>query len=157
MPDTRDVVPVVVDTREQRPYAFDAGRVMVTRGMLAAGDYSLVGLEDRVAIERKSLDDFVSTVIFGRDRFRAELDLMSGYEFAAVVVEANVDDMLEGRYTSKASPQSLFAIMCSIIADRGISVFFLSDRQTAQAAVEQLLVRLYRKMTTPISDSHQGE
>lgn len=142
-----ELVPVVVDTREQRPYIFDSSKVSVTRSGLVAGDYSLVGLEDRVAIERKSLNDLVSTVIFGRDRFRTELDLLGGYSFTAIVVEASVEDLLRGRYESKASPQSIFGIVCSIIADRQIPVYFLSDRQTAQATVEQVLIRVYRRLT----------
>lgn len=150
----RDVVPIVVDSREKVPYAFDSSKASVARAMLPAGDYSLAGFETRVAVERKSLDDFVSTVIFGKERFRAELDLLADYEFAAIVVEAGIDDLLAGRYRSKTNPLSVFAIACSIIADRRIPVFFLSDRQTSQAAVEQILSRLYRQLTAvPIAES----
>ncbi len=63
------LVPIVVDTREQEPYGFDAGRVRVIRRALPAGDYSLEGMESTVAVERKSLPDFVSTVIHSRPRF----------------------------------------------------------------------------------------
>ncbi len=41
---------IVIDSREQRPYQFP-GAVVKT---LPTGDYSIVGLTDRVAIERKS-------------------------------------------------------------------------------------------------------
>jgi ERCC4-type nuclease len=68
-----DRITVVVDTREQEPYSFDSDKVSAVRKALPAGDYSLVGLEERVAVERKSLTDFVSTVIRGRKRFHREL------------------------------------------------------------------------------------
>lgn len=138
------LIPIVVDSREQRPYLFDSSTTSVCRAALPAGDYSLAGFEDRIAIERKSLDDFVNTVIHGRDRFRAELDKFATYEYAAIVIEASVEDLLAGRFQSKANPVSLFAIWCSIVADRKIPAFFLSDRQTAQAAVQQILCRLWK-------------
>jgi DNA excision repair protein ERCC-4 len=142
---THGMVPVVVDTRESRPYLFDSSVVEVRRAALAAGDYSLVGSETRVAIERKSLDDFVNTLIHARDRFRAELDILQTYDYAAIVIEANVDDLLAGRYESDAAPAALFGIWCSIITDRRIPAYFLSDRQTAQFAVQQMLARLHRR------------
>ena len=45
-------VTIVVDTREQEPYAFDPKRVIVTRKALPAGDYSVEGYEDSVAVIR---------------------------------------------------------------------------------------------------------
>jgi ERCC4-type nuclease len=72
-----DRITVVVDTREQEPYSFDSDKVSAVRKALPAGDYSLVGLEERVAVERKSLTDFVSTVIRGRKRFHRELEKLS--------------------------------------------------------------------------------
>lgn len=74
-----DRITVVVDTREQEPYSFDSDKVSAVRKALPAGDYSLVGLEERVAVERKSLTDFVSTVIRGRKRFHRELEKLSAY------------------------------------------------------------------------------
>ncbi len=144
MPDATPLIPIVVDSREQRPYLFDSATTSVCRAALPAGDYSLKGFETRIAIERKSLDDFVNTVIHGRERFRAELDKFATYDYVAIVIEASVDDLLAGRFQSKANPAALFAIWCSIVADRKIPAFFLSDRQTAQFAVQQILARLWR-------------
>lgn len=141
------LIPIVVDSREQRPYLFDSSTTSVCRAALPAGDYSLEGFESKIAIERKSLDDFVNTIIHAKDRFRAELEILSTYDYAAIVIEANVEDLLASRFQSRANPTSLFAIYCSIVADRRIPAFFLSDRQTSQAFVQQLLSRLYRKAT----------
>jgi len=61
---------IICDSREQLPYEFSgmewgAGETCVVptvvRG-LAQGDYSIQGLEDRIAIERKSLDDLYGSV-----------------------------------------------------------------------------------------------
>ena len=51
-----DRVTVVVDTREQEPYTFESGCTEVVRRALPAGDYSIEGHEDSVAVERKTLE-----------------------------------------------------------------------------------------------------
>ena len=52
---------IVVDTREQTPFEFRHEKYETTtkQGTLSVGDYSLAGLEDKVAVERKSLPDLV--------------------------------------------------------------------------------------------------
>lgn len=51
---------IAVDTREQLPW-FD-GQPWAARRTLAVGDYSIVGCEGKVAVERKSLEDLYSTI-----------------------------------------------------------------------------------------------
>ena len=91
---------VVVDTREQMPYAFadiktDACNgyqpleVRTTVRCLPAGDYSLEGFENLVAVERKSLNDLYCTLSQGRERFGRKLKRLAEYAFAAVVIEAD--------------------------------------------------------------------
>lgn len=91
------------DTREQTPFDFsgigwdaqDGGgegktiTVPVQRGTLRSGDYSLLGFETKVAVERKSLSDLYSTIAQGRDRFERELARLADYQFAAVVIESD--------------------------------------------------------------------
>ena len=70
---------IVQDSREQAPYAFRAPRyegVMVEVGPLQIGDYSLHGLQDKVAAERKELSDLVQCL--GRERERFERELQRG-------------------------------------------------------------------------------
>ncbi|MEN6358251.1 MAG: ERCC4 domain-containing protein [Armatimonadota bacterium] len=137
---------VVVDTREKEPYTFDPARVEVVRRALAAGDYSLLGLESSVAVERKSMEDFVGTVIRGRERFANELAKLRGCEFACVVVEGSLMDVLSGNYRSDAHPNAVLGSALSIIVDYRIPVFFCSNRQAARLFVEQLLLRLSEKV-----------
>lgn len=51
---------IVIDSREKEPYTFACE---VLKAKLDAGDYSVHGFEHQVAVERKSLADFVGTVI----------------------------------------------------------------------------------------------
>jgi ERCC4-type nuclease len=137
------LVPIVIDTREQEPYGFDAGRVRAIRRVLPAGDYSLEGHESSVAIERKSLPDFVSTVIHNRARFYRELDRLREYRAAAVVVEGNLSDILTGSYRSAAHPNTLLGSVAAISIDFGVPVLFCSNRQAAIRFVEAYLTRIY--------------
>ena len=135
---------IIIDTREQEGFSFDPELTDVERRTLPAGDYSLAGLERRVAVERKSLDDFVSTVIRGRSRFSKELKKLQAYDFSCVVVEATLAEVLRGSYHSGAHPNSVFGAVISIIADTGIPVYFCSDRQVACRFTQDLLLRLHR-------------
>ena len=136
---------VLVDTREQEPYSFDARVVAVERRALPAGDYSVAGMETSVAVERKSLDDFVSTVIHGRERFRNELRKLAGYSAACVVVEAGLLDVLLHRYRGDAHPNAVLGNALSIILDFRIPVFFCSNRQAACQFVQAHLLAAHAR------------
>jgi ERCC4-type nuclease len=142
-----DGVVIAIDTREQEPYGFDPSRVTTVRRALPAGDYSLAGKESAVAVERKTLEDFVATAIHSRERFARELRRLAAYDFACVVVEASMEDVLHHRYRSGADPRSVFGAMLSIVVDHRVPVFFCGDRQVACRFVEGLL-RLYHERTS---------
>jgi hypothetical protein len=91
---------VAIDTREQHPFTFDGLKdgppnklhplIVKTEGRtLQSGDYSIVGLEDRISVERKSLEDLYGTLTHGRERFERELERLQRMTFSAVVVEAS--------------------------------------------------------------------
>ena len=65
IPETPPSPVIIVDTREQKPYKFSIPTVK--RG-LSSGDYSIVGYEEDITVERKSLPDLVRCC--GRDRSR---------------------------------------------------------------------------------------
>jgi ERCC4-type nuclease len=139
---------LVIDTRESEPYSFSPERAATVRRALPAGDYSVEGLEQRVAVERKTLPDLVHTVIRERERFRRELQLLSGYEAACVVVETHLSDLLGRRYRSGAHPSSVLGAVISIILDHRVPVFFCGDRPCARQFTEAYLLRFHRKSQT---------
>lgn len=135
---------IISDSREQQPYVFSVPSI---RKRLEAGDYSIEGFEDSVAVERKTLEDFVSTVIRQRKRFYRELQRLEEYEAACVVVESDLRDVLTGRYRSGAHPNAILGTVISIVVDFQIPVFFCSDRQVACRFVEEFLLRFHRKVS----------
>jgi len=91
---------ILVDSREQWPYRFDSlpascgfSAVRVVRTFLPTGDYSVAGHEDRFAVERKSLEDLYATLGQGRSRFEAEVERLNRMEFAAILVEADLQEV----------------------------------------------------------------
>lgn len=132
---------IIVDTREQEPWLFTA-RVRVARATLGTGDYSVLGLEGVVGIERKTREDFVNTMIHARDRFEAELRRFDRFRFAAVFVESDLAQIVRGEYRSAAAPRAVLASIASIMADFGVMVVFAGNRANAAAMAEDVLVRL---------------
>jgi ERCC4-type nuclease len=116
----------------------------VTR-KLDAGDYSLVGLEGIVSLERKSIADLVHTVISDWLRFRKELYRLAGHDLAAIVVEANLEDVLAHRYESEANPESVLGRVNSIYCDHGIPVLFWGPRATAVHMAEKFLLMAWKR------------
>ena len=105
---------ILIDTREQLPYAFERYQVDTMPATLPAGDYSLPGFEDRAAVERKSLDDLIACLMgANRERFERELARARHHDLFAVVVEATLLDVSRGKYTSNmnshAALQSILA------------------------------------------------
>ena len=138
----------IIDTREQEPYSFDPRLVKAVRRALPAGDYSVDRIEACVAVERKTLDDFVSTVIHSRERFRAELRKLGAYRAACVVVEAGITDILQRRYRGEAHPNAVLGNALSIILDYGVPVFFCANRQAACHFVQAYLLAAHARWNT---------
>ncbi|HET9623257.1 MAG TPA: ERCC4 domain-containing protein [Kofleriaceae bacterium] len=137
---------VVVDTREQQPYMFDPARVDVVRRALVAGDYALEGYENMLVIERKSLDDYVASVILTRDRFLRELKILAGYNLPLILVEASFEDVDAHRYRAGVHPNAVLGATVAIMVDYQVGVVFCGDRQQACQFAEDLLVRAHRKL-----------
>ena len=109
---------IIVDSREQAPFTFSHERYQVTleTGTLSLGDYSLAGLSDRVAVERKSLADLVMCLGRERERFERELARAAALDAFAVVVEAGWLELAQGGYRGRLNPhaacQSVLAFSC---------------------------------------------
>ncbi len=138
-------LPITVDSREQLPYEFADhvadGSATLVRAALPVGDYSIAGYEDRVAIERKSLGDYVATVIHARERFGRELRVLARYDLSAVIVEASLEDVLEHRYGTAAAPASIWGATVSVIVDYGVPVYWCGSRPVAARLTFDLLRR----------------
>jgi ERCC4-type nuclease len=130
---------IVTDTREQAPYGFAC---QVVRKKLDAGDYSVEGREHLVAVERKSLADFVHTVIHEFPRFAVELEKLVRMTAACVVVEADLDHVLRGMAVETlrgVAPAAVMGAALMITMRYRVPVFWCGSRQAACAFAEAFL------------------
>ncbi len=134
---------IIIDTREKDEYEFD-GTVAIKQ-KLDAGDYSVAGLENRISIERKNIDDFVGTVIYQKERFHEELIALTSLDFAAIVVEASLTDILDHRYKSDVNPISVIGAVVAIMVEYRIPIIFSGSRQLACHLTHEILKRFASK------------
>lgn len=153
---------IIVDTREQRPFAFSGKRyegVEIERAGLITGDYSLAGLTDRVAIERKELADLVQCLGRERDRFERELQRGSGLDFFAVVIEGTCQELAGGEYRSQLNPHSACQSVAAFMARLRVPFLFAGSRSGAEYFTWSLL-RQYlegaRKRYAAIVKAHEA-
>jgi DNA excision repair protein ERCC-4 len=132
---------ILVDSREQQKYFFTKSYTTC----LSEGDYSIDKYQGLVAIERKSLDDLVQTLIYNKERFHNELERLTTYEAKCVVVESSFQDLLLGKYVSKALSQSVIGLMMSCSYNYNIPFFFLDSFQDSNRFVLKYLLCFARK------------
>lgn len=118
-------ISIIIDSREQAPYSFDRWPVTIEQAGLPTGDYSLAGFEDRAGIERKSIGDLVGCLMGkDRERFEKELARLRAYELAAVVIEADLQDLARGRYKSKMKPEAALQSISAFYIRYGVPFLF---------------------------------
>jgi ERCC4-type nuclease len=148
---------IIVDTREQQPYTFagikadvkDGSGILTiatVRRTLQTGDYAIDGHEGEIAVERKSFNDFYSTLASGRDRFEAELKRLAVMPFGAIIVEAEWSEILQGHPRTLLSPKSVHR---SVIAWQqrypSIHWWFLAERRLAEITTFRIFERFLRE------------
>jgi len=118
---------VIIDSREQRSWFFE-GITKEVKGVthkievptmvrgLKTGDYSIDGYEDKICVERKSVQDLIGTITRGRDRFQNELERMQAMDFSAVIVEGTWEKTLKQCFsTTRMNPVSLDSSMTAFM------------------------------------------
>jgi len=127
---------IVIDTREQDPLAF--GRLQSIRGTLQTGDYSIRGLEEQFAVERKSISDLVGCCMGdSRQRFERELHRLRGFRFKRLLIVGTEEEILSGRYHSNIKPQAVMATLGAFEARYDLPVVFRPSPELAAAQIER--------------------
>lgn len=136
---------IIIDTREQEPYAFDPHPAVIEG--LKTGDYSIQGLVGAVAVERKSLADLVGCMTSGRDRFERELSraVTTGMRRLWVVVEGTLADLATGDYRSQLHPNAALGTIAAW-ANRypPVQILFAGTRSLGQDLTRRLLLRAWQ-------------
>lgn len=151
---------IIIDSREQAPWAWAPSDAVTEMHALVAGDYALASdcepikgrdaLAVRFAIERKSLDDFLGTISSGWDRFQRELTRMESFPARVVIVEGDFSACCFSQGDGCISPPphnhpglspSFVARRISELTMAGVSVLMCGDSQLAAG----MAYRIFRR------------
>ncbi len=140
---------IIIDTREQKSYSFSSitphPPTTIIR-TLKTGDYSIDGFDiSGITLERKSLSDLFGSLGKGRKRFIKELERMSKFDYAAVIIEAEWSTVIRHPPTrSKLNPKSVYASIIAWQQRYGIHFWLVPNRQFAEKTTFRILERYYK-------------
>lgn len=134
---------ILTDTREQTPLPFE--HCPTIRTTLQTGDYTAHGMQDRLAIERKSIPDLLRSISQERERFMRELARLRSYTTRALLIvgtRAEMKATLDKRglhlEAVKGTLATIAALYCPIL--------YAATPQEAAVWVESLAWYIWRDM-----------
>jgi ERCC4-type nuclease len=141
---------IIIDTREQQPWHFNHYATAVQK--LDTGDYSVVGLENIVTIERKkSVNEFANNIT--EKRFKDWVGRLSTVEFPFVLLEFSLSDILRYPIGSnipknmwnkiKISPNYIIKNLLELNLHYNINVILCDNHRNAEHIAEQIFKRIY--------------
>lgn len=132
-----------VDTREQLQFPL-LGFAFI-RKTLASGDYSIVGYEDRVTVERKSVSDLWGSMSTGRARFERCVRRMAELDRAAIVIEGSLTQAAtQPSRVERTTPASVIGGLISWSVQHAIPVFFCDTREQAERVTVRFLASWFK-------------
>lgn len=136
---------IAVDTREILP--FDLLGFATMRKTLRTGDYSIVGLEDKLSIERKSYSDAWSSMSAGRARFERCVQRLAELDRAAIVIECGVRELaIQPSRIERVTPASVVGGLISWSCQFRLPVFFADDRAHAERITVRFLASYWKHL-----------
>lgn len=146
-----DQVKVLVDSREQHPWNLTP--ICTETITLSTGDYSSVCR--RYLLERKnSIDELISCMTSGRERFKRELERMQAFDSAIVVVEGDYADLASGSYRSGMKKESALATLVAWQQRYGIAFQFCGTRAEAETFAKSYFHQQFRGHLIKLWEAH---
>ena len=143
---------LVIDTREQLPLfskdryttRADCTYIPIIHRDVEIGDYTVLGFENMIAIERKMQSDFESYISSEyQSKTIVKLESLSNCWFSGLVIEANEYDLCEFPISPKMTREKTRNHLASINSHYGIHTYINSDRGQIERWVLDRLVRVY--------------
>lgn len=144
----------IIDTREQKIYAFsdDFFKEPIHK-KLETGDYSLLGFEDTIAIERKRSVTEIATNAF-EARFKRCIERLSQIKHAYIICEFEYGDLVNFPHSAKIpnfvkkrigriSGAFLCSYMLDITVKYRIPVIYAGNQNRGEFITGSILKKLY--------------
>jgi len=153
---------ILIDSQEQQPWTFqgfqrqDKQLIVPIRWQSLGpthGDYSIVGLEGQLHVERKSLDDALGTFLAPPDnergqRWQATMQYLAGIKCGAVVVEATMGQLMgaiksRGKRSVETLRKQLHSSILAWQHDLLLPFHFCDHRRLAEATALKIMRRYW--------------
>ena len=137
---------IFTDSREQQPYSFSSVKTEVKGLKYADYVFSNAEWSGKIAVERKSLNDFIGTISKGYERFGREIEKSIKDEaYLIIIVEETLSNAISFKslpYLSKkiqASPEFIFHRVRELLQKyQNIQFLFAPGHKAAGEIVERL-------------------
>ena len=145
---------IVIDSNEQTPLRFSPDAPTI-RQKIYPGDYSIVGFTNKFAVERKSLEDLVGSLLgteiqadgskrYRLDKLTEELLAMRDFKFKCLCCEEPRSRLEAGWYHSSVKPFNIIGIICDLEAYTGVQFKFFEDREQMARWIEYEAKQFWR-------------
>ena len=137
---------VVIDSAEHMGYTFErftnwfSGTV---RKRLSVGDYTLLGMEEEVIVERKTVPDLVKSIIQERNDFIKKCERLSTFKKSCLVVEGSLSNVKTPYEDSQAHPNAVLGSLLAAQERWNIPVYFLDNFILAEEFVASMLSKYH--------------
>ena len=155
---------VIKDTREQKGYNFSKTSKGRCAGMvvekLDTGDYTLLGLENKICVERKaSVEELALNLGQKKHPFMREIDRMAGFPHRFLILEFDLEDVIEfPNHVNSRIPESQrkdlhitsqYIVKCltEFQVHKDIHVLFCGNKYKAFLAVMSIFKRINEMYT----------
>jgi hypothetical protein len=146
-----DTFTIIIDTREQKPWVFE--NYTTANLKLDTGDYSIQGLENIVAIERKrNVAEIAHNIT--ENRFEDVIERLSKIKYPFILLEFNLQSVLQYPIGStipkrlwnkiRITPNFIIKHLLDLQIEHNINIMFCGDSDNAKQIALSILKRIHK-------------
>lgn len=142
---------IIVDTREQKPWSFSTQASITHK--LDTGDYSIEGLQNLLAIERKRNVAEVANNITEK-RFKDVVERLKSIKHSFILLEFDLEDVMKYPIGSdipkrlwdkiRISPAYIIKHLLDLQIDHNIKVIFCGNSSNAEKLALSIMKRIHK-------------
>ncbi len=136
----------IIDTREQTPLSFRRFKgwfARIEHRALRLGDYSVEGMEDTCAVERKDLADLIQSFTTNRAIFINRLRRMSELPHSLLVVTASLTKIKSEYPYRAASPNRIMQSLIAVLAGLRLPFICTETHELGEEIVASYLYQTF--------------
>lgn len=137
---------VIIDTREQHSLSFERFEGWfsgIEHRALPLGDYSIKGMEDTCAVERKDLGDLVQSFTAKRAVFIDRLRRMSELPHGLLLITASLGEIKSNYPHSAANPNRITQSLVAVLAGLRLPFICTESHQLGEEIVASYLYQTF--------------